>query len=470
MPSTGGVNFSGLGSGIDFGSITDAIITQRAQPIRQLQTRRSALNARVDGAKQLNAKLIALTEAARVLKDRALGTGRVATSSSAGVLTATADASAPATDFQINVARLATNLTQASRSYSSSDAPILAGGVTNATFELRKGGAASGATVTIDASNNTLAGLRDAINAAGAGVTATVVDINGDGTNQQLVLTSTDTGAMGRVELVETSATGTGADLNLRSLNPPGAATDFSALDAELTLNGLTIHRATNKITDAVAGLTFELKGAGAATVGVSADTASVKDKLQAFVNAYNDAQDFINAQYRPDSGGRPSGVLAGESMLRSVQRQLRDALGASSTSNGGAFASLADIGVGRDNDGKLTLDTALLDNRLSSSAADVRALLSGKAAGDTGLASTIFTTAENLSDGISGVVQMAVNGYQSSIKGIEKSVSEQQARLELLRVSLTRQFAAVDAAIGQLNNQGTALTSVMKSLQSNGQ
>ncbi|MFN0084357.1 MAG: flagellar filament capping protein FliD [Blastocatellia bacterium] len=462
----GGINFSGIGSGLDFSKLTEAILAERARPLTQLQARSTDYTKRGDALKQLNARLVAFTEAARALTDRSLGTGRLASSSAAGVATATSSDAAAAGTINLTVTRLATGLSQSSRVYGSAASAVLADGATSATFELRTGGAGTGTAITIDETNNTLTGLRDAINNAGAGVTAAIVDIDGAGTQYRLVLNSTATGASGRVELAETSATGTAADLNLASLNPPGATTDFSGLDAAFSLNGLALTRATNTISDAVAGLTFSLKDTGSAKIIVSAKTSDLSDRISTFVGAYNDVQDFIAGQYAKDGKDRPSGVLAADPTLRAAQARLREAVGASSANNGGTFNNLTEIGINRDDAGRLTLDTAALNEKLSSSFSNVRALFSGKAEGQTGLANRIHETAAALSDSVTGSVRAAIDGYQSSIKRIEQNISSQLERLNLLRETLNRQFAAADAAISQLNGQGTSLTTVLKSLE----
>lgn len=462
------INFSGLGSGIDFSQIADAIIAERMQPVTQMQSKATSYASHSDALKQLNAALANLTNAAQALNSADLGTGRTASSSDSSVVSASATSAAAAGQISISVTRLASSLTQATHSFASATSAVLADPNTPATFELRKGGAATGQSFTIDASNNTLAGLRDAINAANAGVTATIVDVAGDGTQNQLVLTSTDTGAAGRVELVETTATGTGDALSLRSLNPPGATNDFSALDASLKVNGLDITRPTNTISDAVSGVTFNLKQTGDASVTVARAT-DISDKLQAFINAYNAVQDFINGQYKTDSRGHPTGTLAGDSTLRTVQQALRNAIGESSSTNGGALTSLTDIGVGRDENGHLTLDTTVLNQKLNSSFNDVRSLLAGSDATHAGFAADFYSVSNGLSDNISGVVQAAIKGYQDSAQRLNDSAANQINALNLLRQSLTRQFAAADAAIAQLNNQGTALGNTLKSFQSGG-
>lgn len=458
------ISFSGLGSGIDFNAVRDAIINQRAVPINKIQAKANNYGVRVEALKNFNALLASLTSATQSLTSRDVGTGRSSTSSDESIVAATASGAANIANFDINVTRTATNLTQASRSYASTDAPVLANNAASATFELRKGDGSAAIEITIDSTNNTLAGLRDAINAKGAGITANIVDITGDGTQQQLVLSSSETGTIGRVELVETSATGTSADLNLRSLNPPDS--DFSKLDAALSVNGLNITRSTNTFSDAVEGVTLTLKKAGAATIGVSQST-DIEEKLNGFITAYNAVQDFVASQYKKDAKDRPTGILAGDTTLRSVQRQLRDISNTTSNDNGGVFNSLSQIGIKTTNDGHLELDAEVLKDKLTNNFEDVRSLMFGRTAEQTGVFQSAYSVSNNLSDNITGSVQTAINGFQSSIKSLNNTVANRTEALNRLRDSLSRQFAAADAAIGQLNGQGTALTNLIKSLQS---
>jgi flagellar hook-associated protein 2 len=454
-------SFSGLGSGIDFSQLTEAILAEKSRPISQLQSRTTQLGKTNDAFKQLNAKLATLTEAANALTKKDLGTGRLASSSATDKVIPSASTSAATGTYNFSITRLATSLSQASRFYTSANDAVLAGGATSATFELRLGAATTGTAITINSANNSLQGLRDAINAANAGVSATIVDTDGTGTQNKLVLNSTATGAAGRVQLVETSATGTAADLGITSLNPPGATNDFSALDALFTVNGLTLTRSSNSVSDVVTGITFNLIDNGSSTIKVTANTGELESKIKAFVNAYNDVQDFIGAQYAKDSTGKPGGLLAGDPTLRTVQAQLRTTLGSSFADNGGTLSNLTQIGIGRDQNGKLTLDSAVLSQALTNSFSDTRALFSGLSASNTGLANKFHNAFKNLSDDVTGVVRNAITGNENSVKALNKSIGEQLARISTLRQSLSRQFAAADAAISQLNSQGTALTNI---------
>lgn len=456
------INFSGLGSGIDFSKLVDAAVAQRTVPVTQLQVRSSALNQRNGDLKQLNAKLIILTQAAKALDSQELGTTRLTTTSDDRLISAASTTEATPGTLKFNISRLATSLTQTSRVYSSATDAVLAGGAATATFELRKGGAATGTAITITATNNTLEGLRDAINEAGAGVTATIVDIDGTGTQNKLVLSADETGAAGRVELVETTATGSAADIGLTSLG----ISSFADLDAQFTLNGLTLTRSSNNISDVVSGVSFALKQTGTVNVTVSSSSLDITQKLQNFVAAYNDVQSFIAGQYQADSSGRPVGKLAGDPTLRVVQEQLREAVGADSTSNGGVLKNLSELGIGRNTDGTLTLDGTVLSGKLASSYSDVKSLLAGNGVDKTGIAASIYNSYDILSDDQGGIVQTTINGNQDSIKRLDKNVADQIERINQLRRSLERQYAAADAALNQLNSQQTSLTNILTALQ----
>jgi len=458
-----GISFSGLGSGIDFNLVRDAIIASRSRSLNLLTNKASNYNSRIESLKELNTGLAGLITATTDLTNRDLGFGRATNTSDATVATAQAAASTTIGQYALDVTRLATNLTQTSRSYASEDDTVLAGAATTATFELRTGGNATGTAITIDSSNNTLAGLRDAINAADAGVTATIVDITGDGTSNQLVLSSDETGASGRVELVETTSTGTLADINVSNINP--ADGDFSKLNAEFSVNGLTLTRSTNTVSDAVDGVTFTLKDLGSTSISVTASS-EIENKLRSYVIAYNAIEGAVDSQYQTDSTGRPTGVLAGDSTLRSVNRQLRDTTRIISTDNGGALSDLTQLGITVLEDGKLDLDTAVLNEQLAANPEDVRSLLFGKTETDTGIFQKIESVAKGLGDSITGTVQNAIEGYESSVKSLNSSIARRSEYINRLRDSLTKQFAVADAAIGQINGQGTALTGILKSLE----
>jgi flagellar hook-associated protein 2 len=471
----GGINFSGLGSGIDFSKLTEAAIGQASRPLINLQGKSSDINKRVEELKKLNTKLASLTDATKALQDKNLGLGKATGSTNGDAITASASSSAANNTFSVTVNRVATNYVRATTTYNSTSSSILAGGETSATFKLRKGGTTTSegstitdSTISLDSTSATLEGLRDAINSKNLGVTANIVNIASSGTAQyKLVLTTTATGASERVDLVDANnEDGTGTDS--QSFTALGLTTLSGAvnnLDASITVSGLTVTRPSNSVNDVVTGVTFNIKKEGTANITVGSNSQPIIDKLEAFVKAYNAVQDVISGQF---TGGKPTGPLAGDPTLKSVQRQLSDAISSTlpTTFTGSSYTSLAEIGITRDNNGKLSVDTTTLGQKLDLSANDVRAALSGLTTSATGLAHSLHTTFNSLSDSVSGVVQTAINGFQTTIKSLDSKINDQLNRLNSLRTSLTRQFAVADRAINQLNGQGTNLTNVLKSLE----
>ena len=452
-------NFSGVGSGIDFSTITTALVAAQSGPLNQLTAQQSTLQNQQSSLQQLNTLLATLHSASSALTDQTLGTGLIGSSSNTNVLTATSGTGATAGAANVQVSRLATTLAQASGTFSSPQASILNGGATSATFQLLQGSATTGPTITINSSNNSLSGLESAINSSGAAISASIVDVSGNGTQYQLVLDSTGTGAAGAVQLQETTSTGTGAALNLRALNPPDGT--LSELDAQFSINGLSITRPTNTVSDAIPGVTLGLQSTGSSSVSVGPNTSTIQSALSSFVNAYNGVEDFINSQYQLDSNNKPSGILATDPTLRLAQEGLRDILSASS----GGSGSLLSLGITRSSTGDLTLDSTALSSQLKNSLGAVQATLSGLGTSSTGLGAQLA----NISSGLSGDVQSAITGYTSSIKQVNQSISRQQAMLNALTASLTAEFSAADAAIGQLNSQNATLTSILNSLSGTG-
>ena len=211
-------------------------------------------------------------------------------------------------------------------------------------------------------------------------------------------------------------------------------------------------------------GVTLNLKKAGSTSVSVTQST-DIENKLRGFITAYNTIQEAIANQYKKDSKDRPTGVLAGDSTMRNVQRQLRDATSSLSLANGGAFTALTDLGITKDENGNLVLNSATFNEKLKTNPDDVKALLFGAADAQEGLFEKINTVSKSLSDSITGSVQNAITGYQSTVTGLNARISDRLAALQQLKATLTKRFSVADAAIGQLNGQGTALGNIITSL-----
>jgi len=206
---------------------------------------------------------------------------------------------------------------------------------------------------------------------AATGVTATIIKA---GTNDfRLIFTADDTGAANSFALA-------GADLSnaaaLGKLNLSAPSALQAALDAEVVVDGLTITREGNSISDALSGVTMDLKQADTATtltMNIAVDTTALQSNVQTFVDNYNTVQDYINSQYVVDPDTGKNGLLSGETTLRSVQTSLSAALlqtvqGVASDRN-----SLVKIGVEPDSTGHLSINSTLFDKFLNTDTDSIR-------------------------------------------------------------------------------------------------
>ncbi|TAJ14916.1 MAG: hypothetical protein EPO68_12600, partial [Planctomycetota bacterium] len=219
--------------------------------------------------------------------------------------------------------------------------------------------------VAISAANSTLDEIAAAINTtAGEDVTASVVNVGTAGTPAyKLVVTGNDTG-------VDNGIVFTGVPTEL------GTATELTnAANASITIDGLTVERATNEFSDVVEGLTIDAQSADPAktiSFAVEIDAKGIKDKLKGFVDAWNNVMEFVNDQntYDPEAD---TPALFGETLLLSVRSEIRSAMfsltpaeQAKIVNDPTGFDTLSLIGIKSNVDGTLTIDDKKLDEKLA--------------------------------------------------------------------------------------------------------
>ncbi|NWF38576.1 flagellar filament capping protein FliD [Mariprofundus sp. NF] len=224
-----------------------------------------------------------------------------------------------------------------------------------------------GATVTVavgDSLQDIAANINQANSGAAAtGVTASVVKVSDS--DFRLTLVADATGATGyTLSGVDLDAAGTLANLQLGAVGQANQRqTVQTAQDAQISVDGLTLTRSSNTISDVLSGVTFTLKQSDPTvsinmTIGV--DETSLRDSVQSFVDGYNSVQTLINEQFQFDEATGQSGVLSGEALLRNLQNSLSATLlqtvpGLASDRN-----SLVSIGVEPDQYGQLSINDNL--------------------------------------------------------------------------------------------------------------
>jgi flagellar hook-associated protein 2 len=238
------------------------------------------------------------------------------------------------------------------------------------------------ASVTIDNTNNSLQGIRDAINKANIGVTASIVS-DGSATNpHHLVIKSNNTGAESSMKISVQS----GGDPALTSLlaydhDPAGAPTTLTetsaAQSAALTVNGIAVTSQTNSVNGAIEGVSLDLVKTGSGTLNVANNTASVKSSVDAFVKAYNDLNSTIKKLTSYNSESKQAGILLGDSSVRDIEAQLRKMLSSPATGSNSTLKTLRDVGISISKEGTMSVDSSKLSAAMTKDLSDVGALFS---------------------------------------------------------------------------------------------
>jgi flagellar hook-associated protein 2 len=357
------VSISGLVSGMKTDEILAKILEAERRPVQRYEAQQQRLRDRISAYQEANTRLAAVKEAAATLATASFYQSRSVTSSHTDLVTATAETGATPGDYLLTVEKMARAHQVLSQSYSDINAiPVGTGSLT-----ITAGG--KSIQITVDASNNTLAGLRDAINNAGGNVRASIVQDSDS--SYRLMIASKETGTANAMTIQSTLAGGT-----------TPAFTDLqAAVDARVKLGSgataITITRGSNTIRDLIPGVTLMLAREDAAnpvTVSVSEDTAQIKEAIQKFVDQYNKAIDYFNKQfaYNPDTD--QGGTLNGDRALRQVQSELYQVVTGSVA--GVSQGSLADIGLTMGSEGKLSLDLSTLSQKLADDPASVARVL----------------------------------------------------------------------------------------------
>ncbi|EBA01037.1 flagellar filament capping protein FliD [Marinobacter sp. ELB17] len=238
------------------------------------------------------------------------------------------------------------------------------------------------ANITIDSSNNSLQGLANAINDAGVGVSAGVIDT---GNGFQLVLSADETGTANAVSITATESDGTNTDdtglsrfaFNADMAANAGFSQTIAATDAVMKINGIEVTRSTNNFENVIDGLSFDIKDIGTSTVKVSQDVGAVTDRVQGFVEKFNALQVTIDSLAGFNAEAGVGSLLTGDSTVRALQSQLRQVLtGVVPGLENANVRSLADVGIKTDpNTGALEFDRSIFETQLKNNPDDVTAL-----------------------------------------------------------------------------------------------
>jgi flagellar hook-associated protein 2 len=438
MSTAGGISFSGLGTGIDTGSLVSALMRYERVPITRIQKQVQGVNTERSVVQEMNTYAKALRDAAEKLYSGSALQTKAATSGDEAVATADVTGAAPTGTYNIVVGTLAKAHTLAS----AVGATMTAG----QTLDLTVGGKTTSVTM---AAGEDLEDVAGRINAADESTVAASV------INDRLVLISRTSGGAGGITVGGTAAAGLGF-----AQTQPGE-------DASATINGLAVTSSGNNIEGAVAGMSITLTGLGSTTLSVTSDTTQVQSQVQAFVSAYNTYITNSNTATKYDAASKSAGALQGDSMFNGFASQLRGITASTVQGLAGDHTSLASIGITASRTGELTLDATKFQAALAADPAAVQKVfgrddgVEGVGATD-GLARRIRAAADSFS---TDTLASRLNGYTATIKRYNDKISDLEQLMTLREERYKKQFQAMESAVSKLQSQGSNLAAQLATL-----
>jgi len=433
------VSFSGLGSGMDTAGIIAQLMRLERIPIQRVEQRKSDFSAQKGVLGDVVTKLKTLQEKARALDT--IGEVRTFTAKSGddSVFEATASGNSSAGTYDIAVNQLAKAERTWSRAFASKTDNGLVG-VGNLTITV---GSDAPITVSIDQAVDSLEDVAARINASGARVQASIVY---DGTNYFMVVAGKDSGAANAIAFTDP----TNLDLD------EAANQRQAAQDSQIVMDGQTLSRPTNILTDVLSGVTIRLKKVSASAVGltIDVDPAGMRGKVQAFVDAYNEVARAIGGQFASDAKAKSQPPMAGDASLRDQLSRLQQMVTSEVSGLGGRYTALSEVGVSTQRDGTLKLDADAFDTAVRDDHVGV-ALLFTRETGSTGVGAQIDDEVDSATDFEDGRLTLRRKGLDDRIAQSDKDVTRMEAQLERVEARLRAQFAALEQLMSALQAQG---------------
>ncbi len=373
------ISVPGVGSSLDVNSIVSQLMAVERRPLQQLDSREASFQAQLSAFGSIRSALSQFQGSMNALASASRYQSVTAASSDSATIAASAVGTAAPGTYSIEISKLAQSQRLVAAGQASSSASIGTGTLTFEFGTISGGsfdsgtGTYSGATfassgsavrtVTIAPENSTLTGIRDAINAARVGVTASIVN---DGTDApyRLVLAADQSGQASALRI------GVSGDAALSSLlaqdveGTQSLAQTAAAQNAQFRINGVAISKPSNTVTDALEGVTLTLSRpttTAPVTVNVARDTGAIQNAAQSFVRAYNDLNKTLQDLSAFNAETRKASVLTGDPGVRTLQSQLRAVFNQPLAGGIPGLRTMSDLGIAFQRDGTLSLDATRL-------------------------------------------------------------------------------------------------------------
>lgn len=410
-----GIQSTGIGSNLDVNGLISKLMQVESQPLTTLAKKEASFQAKLTAYGTLSGALSAFQGSLSSLNSLSSFQNLTATAGDSTIVSATTTSSATAGSYNVNITKLAQAQTISSAGQAATNTTIGTGASSTISIQFGtiSGGSLSNgvytgatftqdanqalASITIDSTNNTLQGIRDAINAANKGVSASIVGDGNASNPYHLVLSSTSTGATSSLKI---SVTGDASLQSLLNYDPAGTQNFTEATTAQsanLTVNGISITSASNSVTGVIQGATLNLAKVGSTTLSLSNNTSGVQSSVNSFVKAYNDLQNTLKTLTGYDASAKKGSILQGDASAIGIQNQLRSLLNTAVTGLGGGLTTLSTIGISLQKDGTMVVDSSKLSTALSTKFTDFAGLFATAGKASDGLISFSGSTSKTV-------------------------------------------------------------------------
>lgn len=457
----------GIGSGLKLGDILDSLTAAEKATLTPITKQQSSYTSKLSAYGTMKSALEAFQTANTALGKADLFTATTTTSSSTA-FSATTTGNAIAGKYTIAITQLAQAQTLTSTAVQKDNKAAIA--TSDSVLTIQQGGDKKPVTIDISAANSSLTGIRDAINNAKAGVSASIINVgNGE---YRLSITSNETGKDNAMTL---SVSGDSALQTFMGYNGTtgGMKESVTAQNAELTVNNVAIENSSNTISDALEDITLNLNDvtSGNQTLTITQDNTKAQTAVKDWVTAYNALQDTFSSLTKytavdpgSDAQSTNNGALIGDSTLRTIQTQLKSIL--SNTLSSSSYKTLAQIGVTSDpSTGQLEIDDKKLTEALKKDSAGVGTLIVGDGK-KTGITTAIGS---NLTSWLSttGIIQAAKDGVSKTLNKLTKDYNAASDIIDAKVARYKAQFTQLDVLMSSLNNTSSYLTQQFESTSS---
>ncbi|MDV2856435.1 flagellar filament capping protein FliD [Oceanimonas sp. CAM02] len=446
-----GIQLPGVGSGFPIQSFVDATVqAERAPKENALNRKQESLDVRISSYASLKKELDAFQKSLKDLTSKEAFQKRSVTLSNEGFFTAKADKNAVAGSYTLKVEQLA-QAHKVGSGYVSGDIKdnLGAGSIT-------LGMGAESFTVDVTADKSSLADIAKAINQSddNTGVSATVVT---DDNGPRLVLFGDKTGQENQISVSASGDAGLTDIFSSANMKPVQAAQD-----AIVNIDGATVTRSSNEIKDAIAGVTLNLDKLNntddpTTKLTIGYDKESVTENLKKFVESYNKIISTTKKLTSFDPESKAAGPLNGDTLVRNITSELRNALGAEVEGASSSLKSLSDLGITTKRDGTLEIDNDVLDEHIANNFDGIGRLFDG----DSGLASKLDEMLEGFT-GREGILTTKDESLNSQLSKLNKQRADFEDRMLKFEDRVFRQYNAMDQMIADMNNQMNSMMSML--------